>query len=265
VSRPEPLRRRSERRVAAGRPILLAATVFIAVAAIAVGVWREAANPRFSVQIAGVTGLEHTSASDVVAAANLVDGQNVWLIDRQAVAERIQALPWVDRATLHVRWPNRLTISVSERRPAALVALGAVGGVAPQATPEAGFAEIDETGRVLVTGVGERPADLPLLIVVPPPVQVKPAMQLDRPDIAAALDAYHRLSALGLHVSEVALAPSTGMSATADRNLRVLFGEDEDLAKKAELFQAIVAKISTPSRVAYVDVRSVRAPTVLYR
>jgi cell division protein FtsQ len=265
VSRPEPLRRRSDQRVTALRPTLLAATVLIALVAIAVGVWREAANPRFAVQLTGVTGLEHTSAQDVVAAANLPAGQNVWLINRAAVAQRIQGLPWVDRATLHVGWPNRLTIAVTERRPAALVALGAVGDVAPQATPGAGFAVIDETGRVLVTGVGERPTDLPVLIVVPPPVQVQPATQIDRPDIAAALDAYRRLSALGLHVSEVALAPSTGMSATADRNLRVLFGEDEDLAKKAELFQAIVAKISTPSRVAYVDVRSVRAPTVLYR
>jgi cell division septal protein FtsQ len=129
------------------------------------------------------------------------------------------------------------------------------------------YAAIDDTQRVLV--ISENPeflGQLPLLVVSPPPSgDVTPGNALARREVEDALDAYRRLSVLGLQVSQVAIAPSTGISATADRNLRVLFGEDEDLAKKAQLFRAIVAKISTPSRIAYVDVRSIHAPTVLYR
>jgi cell division septal protein FtsQ len=164
-------------------------------------------------------------------------------------------------ARIYVTWPNRVTIAVVEREPVALVALGRSAG----AGPGPAYALIDETQRVLTLDADPAATGLPVLVVVPPPSGASAGTPIDRAEVGQALDAYRRLVVMGLRVSGVAIAPSTGISATADRNVRVLFGEDEDLAKKAELFQAIVAKISTPSRVAYIDVRSIRAPTVLYR
>ncbi len=263
MSRPEPLRRKTSRHATAGRRILLLTTCVVAVAALSVSLWKEAANPRFTVQIVEVSGLSHTAESDVLAAAALPANQNAWLINRRALATRIQALPWVAHAAVRLRWPNRLSIEIVERQPAALVALGQPRGESGESSS---YAMIDATQHVLeLETQDQRQSDLPVLVVVPPPDEVAPGTTLNRSEVGQALDAYRRLVSLGLRISEVAIAPSTGISATADRNLRVLFGEDEDLAKKAELFQAIVAKISTPSRVAYVDVRSIRAPTVLYR
>ncbi|HEV2037570.1 MAG TPA: FtsQ-type POTRA domain-containing protein [Candidatus Eremiobacteraceae bacterium] len=263
MSRPEAVRRQSARRAAIGRRAFLLAACAVAAGAIGFGLWHEGSNPRFNVDIVAVNGLAHTSATEVISAAALPVGQNAWLVDRGAVTRRIEGLPWIRSAALHVRWPNRLTIDVTEREPAACVVLPSPA--AKRSAPR--YATIDQTQHVLE--VSPAPSDrgqLPVLIVIPPPPrEVLPGSVLDRREVGQALDAYRRLSGLGLRISEVAIAPSTGISATADRNLRVLFGEDEDLAKKAQLFQAIVAKISTPSRVAYVDVRSVRAPTVLYR
>jgi cell division septal protein FtsQ len=262
MSRPEQVRRRSQQRtVNASRAILLAACL-LAAGATALGLWREASNPRFAVQIVAIEGLGHTTSDDVITAAALAPGQNAWLINRTAIAQRIEALPWVDQAALRVSWPNHLVIWVTERRPVARVALWAHTAAA---LPRYGV--IDESQRVLEVVEGQSAFSyLPVLVVTPPPAgDAEPGRELDRREVGQALDAYRRLSALGLSVSEVAIAPSTGISATADRNLRVLFGEDEDLAEKAQLFHSIVAKISTPSRVAYIDVRSVHAPTVLYR
>jgi cell division protein FtsQ len=263
MSRPEQVRRRSQQRtVNASRALLLAAGL-VAGGAIGLGLWHEASNPRFVVEIVAIEGLGHTTSDDVVNAAALAPAQNAWLINRAAIARRIEALPWVDQAALRVSWPNHLVIWISERRPVARVALS----VDTAAGPIARYAAIDESQRVLTVGQGQNAfGELPVLVVTPPPPSDTAAGRtLDRREVGQALDAYRRLSALGLSMSEVAIAPSTGISATADRNLRVLFGEDEDLAEKAQLFHSIVAKISTPSRVAYIDVRSVRAPTILYR
>jgi cell division protein FtsQ len=236
-------------------------TIALAIGALAAGLWREASDPRLAVGLITVRGCEHTAAGDVVSAAAIPTGSNAWLINRGAVARRVEALPWVHTARLDVTWPNRATITIVEREPVALVALGRSSVTAPGPA----YALIDETQRVLTLDADPAATGLPVLVVVPPPSPVVAGGPIDRAEVGQALDAYRRLVAMGLHVSGVAIAPSTGISATADRNVRVLFGEDEDLAKKAELFQAIVAKISTPSRVAYIDVRSIRAPTVLYR
>ena len=261
MSRPEQLDRRTNRKMLSARLTLLAAATAVAVGAIGAGLWHEARNPRFAVRLVAVTGLEHTTYQDVVVAAGLDDGQNAWLVNRAAVEQRIEALPWVGRAGLRVAWPNRLSIRIVERTPRARVALRPSDGEEPMPR----YAIVDASQRALeVTQDPSRFAQLPVLVVLPPPTAV-PGETIGRPEVGQALDAYQRLSDLGLRVSEVAIAPSTGISATADRNLRVLFGDDEDLARKAQIFQAIVAKISTPSRIAYVDVRSVRAPTVLYR
>ena len=261
MSRPEPLRRRTAQRSSVGHKTAIGLTIVLAIAALGAGFWREASDPRFAVGLVSVRGCEHTAAGDVIAAAAIPSGSNAWLINRGAVARRVQALPWVHTARLHVTWPNRVSIAVAERQPVAVVALGRSSATA--AGPA--YALIDETQRVLTLDADPATTGLPVLVVVPPPAPISAGTPIDRAEVGQALDAYRRLVAMGLHVSGVAIAPSTGISATADRNVRVLFGEDEDLAKKAELFQAIVAKISTPSRVAYIDVRSIRAPTVLYR
>jgi cell division septal protein FtsQ len=264
MSRPEPVRRQTARNGAFARRALLAVGCALALAAICFGLAREVGNPRFWVELAPIRGLVHTSSDQVVAAAALPAQQNAWLLNRAALRRRIEALPWVGRVSLRVMWPNRLQIDVVERQPVARVAIAPLGG---EEEPVPHFAVIDETQRVLAVSADPTDmASLPVLVLTPPPAgEAVPGSDLNSRDAAQALAAFKRLSALGLHVSEVAIAPSTGISATADRNLRVLFGEDEDLAKKAQLFQAIVAKISTTERIAYVDVRSIRAPTVLYR
>jgi cell division septal protein FtsQ len=234
---------------------LLAAGSYLAV--------RESSDPRFAASIGEVTGISHTSRAQVIRAAALASDQNAWLIRRRAVSGRIERLPWVLTAKLSVRWPNKVRIDITERKPAAYVVLAVDNGEEP--LPR--YALVDERQRVLwLTDNRSEAADLPLLIVTPPPSgNVQAGSSLTSREVGQALQALTRLRDLGLQVSQVAIAPATGISALADRHLRVLFGEDEDLAKKAAVFQAIVAKISAPDQVAYIDVRSVKAPTVLYR
>jgi cell division septal protein FtsQ len=258
--RPKQVRRTAAHAATAGRRTLLLAGLALALATLGYNLSREASNPGFRAVIVSVRGGQHTAAADIIAAAALPANQNAWLIDRTAVRRRIEALPWVDRAWVSVSWPNCVSISVSERTAVAALETGETGVGQP------GYAVIDATQRVVEIAHRESTfANLPRLIVAGVPADVAAGQTLSDPDVARALSALRELRALGLTISAVAIAPSTGISATANRDVRVLFGDDEDLARKAALFQAIVAKLSTPKLVAYVDVRSIHAPTVLYR
>jgi|GEM_PF-1527425 len=245
------------------RGLLIAVTIAVVLIGLGYVAVRERRDPRFIVSFGDVSGIARTSRAQVIQATDLATNQNAWLIDRRATSTRIERLPWVLRARLSVHWPNKLNVTIKERKPVAFVVLGAANGEEPLPS----YALIDDMQRVLQL-TDRRSADvqgLALLIVTPPPAgDVQPGSSLSNRSVAQALQALARLRALGVHVSEIAIAPSTGISALADRNLRVLFGEEADLAKKAALFQAIVAKISEPARIAYIDVRSVHTPTVLY-
>ncbi len=224
----------------------------------------ESRDPRFFAVADRVTGGEQTSRADIVAALNLPPDANAWLLDRRALRGRVERLPWIASARVAVRWPNKVDVAVVERRPSAIVVCGSQQGEEPAAR----YALIDDTQRVLAVAANPQligGAALPLLLVTPPPAGASPGETLADKYVTQALQAGRDLNALGVHVSEIAIAPATGISATADRHLRVLFGENEELAEKARVFQAIVAKIAQPERIAYIDVRSVRAPTVLYR
>jgi len=230
--------------------------------------FREAADPRFAFEGASVSGEAHTPLADIAFADGFEKGMNVWLLDTGAAAKRIEALPWIDTAIVNRAWPNRVSVRVTERQAVVRVRLPAVSAEEPMPAE----ALIDASGRVLdISGVGqgdpreEQAAALPLIRLDPAPAGLVPGAQMPGDDYQLAYDALVQLRALGLRVSEVDLKPATGITVTSDDGLRAILGTEDDLAKKVTLFKAIVPKIAAPENVVYVDLRSVRAPTVLYR
>jgi len=156
-----------------------------------------------------------------------------------------------------------VSIVVTERVPVARLLLPG-GGSSEEPAPQ--VAVIDASMRVLAIGEGVgTAADLPLFRIVPQPDALQPGATLGGDDVEHVYDAMVELRALGLRISEVDLKPATGVTVTCAGGLRVILGTDDDLAKKVGLLKAIAPKISAPDDVVYVDLRSVRAPTVLYR
>jgi hypothetical protein len=72
----------------------------------------------FRVGEASVHGAELLTSGQVRSIAG-VDGTLVFLVDPQAVEAVLLQQPEVERADVRVRWPNRVEISVQERRPVA--------------------------------------------------------------------------------------------------------------------------------------------------
>lgn len=78
-------------------------------------------TPRLAVARVDVRGVSRLPAEQVLAAAAIAPGTSILRLDTQAVAGRVAALPEVRRADVVRELPDRVVISVEERRPFTLV------------------------------------------------------------------------------------------------------------------------------------------------
>ncbi len=265
-------RRRHGQMLAALKRLFIYALASAAVVAVAFVVVKIAMDPAFQLGSVSVTGAGRTSEEEVLRAAALPAGRNVWFLDTASAAARVETLPWVRSASIERQWPNVVTIVIVERVAAARVELLNAGpkGPAPHegsTGPAPQYALVDAELRVLaVEQTDERDAGLPLLSVQPAPPRLdSPGSDVRTPELAQALDAAQRLIRLGVRISEVESRPATGIGFTTASRLRVLFGTTDDLERKVALLAAISKRIAHPDEVAYVDLRSAAAPTVEYR
>jgi cell division septal protein FtsQ len=143
TARPRTLPRRRKPSIGARvRPFWFFAAILLALAVWG-GVWL-AQSPWFRVARVGIDVplASPVSRDEVRRAAAVAPGANVWLLNTRAIARRIEAIPYVDRASVHRgQLPKPFVeLAVTVRRPTACLRAGE-----DEVT-------IDATHRVLQTG-----------------------------------------------------------------------------------------------------------------
>lgn len=83
-----------------------------------------AASSYFAVREIQVKATERVGGKEVVTAAGLHNGMNIWKIDPVSIEKRIARHPWVRNVVVRREFPRRVVIEVEERRPKAIVAIG---------------------------------------------------------------------------------------------------------------------------------------------
>ena len=233
---------RKRRRVMVG----CAAVVLTALAA--VGVTR---SPLLDVDYVDVRGAEETGRLDLVAAAGLAGHPAMLDVDTGDVVRRVEALPWVLSASVHLQWPGTVQIDVTERRPAAVLPAGQ--GV---------WAVADLTGRVLRIGP-EKPDGLPVIGNVAPPRQEGgkvAASAVPSLKVAAALPVPVReriadVATVAGGEVELQLVPPGGV---------VRLGRPEDLPAKLSVLATVLARADL-ANVRLIDLRVPEAPALTRR
>jgi cell division protein FtsQ len=81
-------------------------------------------SARFAVATVQVAGNERRSVDAIFAESTIALGSNVFSVDLDAARAAILADPWISDAVLSRRLPRTIFVQVTERRAAALVALG---------------------------------------------------------------------------------------------------------------------------------------------
>jgi cell division protein FtsQ len=81
-------------------------------------------TPRFAIRQIDVSGNARRTPDDIAAEAGIAKGENVFSLDLDRARGRLLADPWIREATLSRRLPGTVTVQVTERDAAAIVALG---------------------------------------------------------------------------------------------------------------------------------------------
>jgi cell division protein FtsQ len=81
-------------------------------------------SPRFELAAVSFSGLERASRVELLKLAALTKGQNLWALDTGALERTMLQHPWVRTVEVTRRFPNRVSVQVTEHVPAALAVLG---------------------------------------------------------------------------------------------------------------------------------------------
>ncbi len=81
-------------------------------------------TPRFAVKDVIVAGNVRRSTDDIASEAGIVKGANVFSVDLERARALLMTDPWIHDVSLARRLPGTVTIQVTEREAAAIVALG---------------------------------------------------------------------------------------------------------------------------------------------
>jgi len=110
------------------------------------------ASPLFAVREIDLNPCAHLTREEVHATLSGGAGTNVWTLSPDEIARRLRSNPWVRAAAVRKVFPDRLVVRVEERRPAALVNLGALWYVDEEGTVFKRLATHDPKNFPIVTG-----------------------------------------------------------------------------------------------------------------
>jgi cell division protein FtsQ len=199
-----------------------------------------------------VSGNRIVTEKEILAKAAIAPEQNMWLQNTNAMAARIETIPYVAQAKIHRRLPAAFFIDVTERVPFAVVRAAGTEAI------------VDRNLRVLRGGDGvER--GLPVLSVGNA-LSLAPGEFLRDEKVVRLRNDDEML--VNAHIAPDVLStdPYGELIATLHDGVALLLGDDDDLQKKIPLVDPILAQLERSGRpIAAIDLRAPGTPIVVYK
>jgi cell division septal protein FtsQ len=219
-----------------GVPALVAA-VLLCLAA-----WQIARGPLLTIETVHVHGATGADADTVRSAAALV-GRRVFAADAGAATRRVEALPWVAHATVHVGLPGSATITVVPRTPIGVWRVGGVNylvaddGVIVGTTDDAGPLPVVDAADDANARIGAR--------IDPEPLRV-----------AERINAFASAQ-LQQTITRISYGHDTGITVVAGKGVQIQFGDGDGLDYKLAVWQAMLHAVR-PGELHVLDLRGSR-------
>lgn len=248
--------RRKERRTAAvhnaARRIL---TLVLVVALIAGCIWGAFFSPlfRYDASTAVITGTNQwVDASQIEQIVDEDNGKSLLLVDSRDLAKRLDGIVGVSGATVQRRFPHGLAVSLTSAQPAAVLHVTSDNSLVP----------VTQDGEQLV-----RQSDESAYASIP-------RIDVDSADAAANNEAISQaVKVLGGLGSELAARVTSTTAPTRDSitsvmndGVTVLWGDSTDIAFKASVVSAILAKKDAGdadyASLTYINVSSADSPII---
>jgi cell division protein FtsQ len=208
--------------VASGR----IASLLLLIAALG-GLLYIATAARFTVHNITVDGAQAMKSSAVADLAG-VRGQSIWLVDTRQIVERLKASAYIEQAQASVALPDRLVISVTERRPEVRWLSGGT------------LYLLDASGRVLDTDT-TGPISSTLVIEDRSNRLLQPNDMVDTDALKLGRLLSLRLPAeLGLRPAHIGWNLDTKIFITTADNRTIIFGRSDNLDDKFSVLSTLL-------------------------
>ena len=186
-----------------------------------------ATAPRFTVRAITVDGAQAIKSSAVADLAG-VHGQSIWLVDTRQIVERLKRSAYIEQAQASVTLPDRLAISVTERRPEVRWLSGGT------------LYLLDASGRVLDTDT-TGPISNTLVIEDRSNRLLQPNDMVDTDALKLGRLLSLRLPAeLGLRPAHIGWNLDTKIYITTNDNRTIIFGRSDNLDDKFSVLSTLL-------------------------
>jgi len=224
--------------------------LLLGVGVLAVVVWGAVAfyrAPVFRVETVVVDGVRHLSRQAVLETAQIPADATLLRLPISAITRRLEAEAWVDEATVARDFPSTVRISITERRPVAVVDAGGT-----------------ELWVVAADGVwlGRRSAEESAVVVIRDVGNVRPiaGRRSASKELANAIKVASGISPELTAMTRAISAPTVEKTALiTDDDIEIYFGEATDLKAKDRVAREILRR--EKGKVVYINVRVVDRPT----
>jgi cell division protein FtsQ len=196
----------------------------------------------------------HTVSKDTIVGRARIDlAKNMWLQNTHAMASRIEAIPYIDRAFVRRRPPDTIVITVTERTPYAFV------------DDRGERVTVDHALRVLQDGEPLGFAEsLPAFAIVLPQALLVGEFIKD-PELQALVGNADAIAAAHLDARSLGYDRFGDVTVQLRNGITVLLGDRNGSEQKIPLIRPILEKVDRGKRkVAAIDLRALTTPVVVY-
>jgi cell division septal protein FtsQ len=217
------------------------------------------AQPSFRARLTHVSGSRHLSAEVIDRALDLPPDRNIFFLNHAELERRVEALPWVRSASVALALPDRVSVTITEWQPAAVLQVGETSYYMNQQGEVLDPA--DEAGKLTVVNRpelgnvrdGQHAVDgdlLPMLL-----------------QLQSAFYPSYRVSLMSFQLDRREV-----LSAQTDRGWTIIFGQMVTDADRASLESKLAALKALSSRIDlvsaplnYINLENPGAPAVQMR
>ena len=191
-------------------------------------------SPRFAIHTVEVRTGTRVKAEDVRKLTGIMEGKNIFSFQLANAVRQIEFHPWVLRATVTRKLPDRVEIAVTEREPTALAALG-------------WLYYVDQEGHVFKRVLPGEKLDYPVItgLLLDQVIADQPATEVRIRKAFAVLELAKSSKVLPeAAISELHLDPTYGVSLiTAREGLCIRLGEG-DFAERWQRLERVLVELT---------------------
>jgi len=223
------------------------ALIYIAamICLLAIGLFMFSKSDFFSVKDIQTTGLKNVSKDEVLKLMGTVKGENLFLTDTEAIAQKIKLHPLIAKVEVKKSLPGTLLLIIQERVPAALI------------FNNDGMVEVDSQGVILRFYQTWPQNDQPVLTGIQVPETIGPGQRLNDPLLDKGL-LLIRQAPEGLlsRVGEINMASDRQVFLYLTTGTQVKLGQENQFADKLKLLNELLGSSeykSMEKAIKYID------------